>query len=154
MHLLEAIPQIARKYLMCLPCFCVLMVILCSGSVSSQTPTDEQTESKPLRFDLTPIVGYRTGMSFPTGEAGQVSSPHLSLDAKPSYGMAVGVRLDEEDLIEFRWARQDTRIHLQDVAPTFNIKAVMDQFHGDFTHEYIVEEWPHWARPFVVGASA
>ena len=111
----------------------------------SQTASDEQ---KSLRFDLTP-VGYRTIMSFPTGHP---PSPHLTLAAKPSYGAAVGVRLDELNLIELRWARQDTHVHLNGSAPFSDKKVMLDQFHGDFTHEYILEEWHRWARPFVMGS--
>jgi hypothetical protein len=127
-------------------CVFFLMVILYSGKAGSQTAGDEP---KPLRFDLTPLVGYRTIMSFPTGHE---PNPHLILAAKPSYGAAAGVRLDEEDLIELRWARQDTHVHLNGSAPSFEKKVVLDQFHGDFTHEYILEEWRRWARPFVMGS--
>ena len=126
-------------------CVFLLMVILYSGKAASQTDTDEP---KPLRFDLTPLVGYRTIMSFTTGD----QTPHVILGAKPSYGMAVGVRLDEENLIEFRWARQDTYFHREGNAPSSDKKVVLDQFHGDFTHEYILEEGPRWARPFVMGS--
>jgi hypothetical protein len=127
-----------------------MMIILCSGTLSSQTVTDDEAQSKTLRFDVTPLVGYRTSMLFPTGHP---PSPHFVLGAKPSYGMAVGVRLDEEDVIEFRWARQDTHVHLEGVASS-NEKVVLDQFHGDFTHEYILDEGPRWARPFVMGSAS
>jgi hypothetical protein len=129
-----------------------LMLLLYPGRLASQAAPDQQTQSKPLRFDLTPLVGYRTSMAFPTGQNTQEPSPSLILGAGPSYGMAVGVRLDEEDLIEFRWARQDTDVHLEDSASSSKNKVRLDQFHGDFTHEYILEEWPRWARPFVMGS--
>jgi hypothetical protein len=127
----------------------VLIVILYSGGLASQSTTADQDQSKPLRFDLTPLVGYRTSMLFPTGHP---PSPHLVLGAKPSYGVAVGVRVNEEDIIEFRWARQDTHVHVEGV-PSSNEKVVLDQFHGDFTHEYILDEGPRWARPFVMGSA-
>jgi hypothetical protein len=146
-HQPKALLQCILSYLACLRwCVFLLMVTLYSGRVTSQTASDEQ---KPLRFDLTPLVGYRTIMSFPTGHE---PSPHLVLAAKPSYGAAVGVRLDEENLIELRWARQDTHVHLEGNTPSSDEKVVLDQFHGDFTHEYILEEWRHWARPFVMGS--
>jgi hypothetical protein len=152
-HQPKAVLQYILSHLGCLRwCFFVLIVILYSGRLASQTATDEQTQGKPLRFDLTPLVGYRTSMTFPTGQDGQEPSPHVILDANPSYGMAVGVRLDEENLIEFRWARQDTHVHLEDSGPSSNVRVVLDQFHGDFTHEFILEEWPPWARPFVMGS--
>jgi hypothetical protein len=129
-----------------------LLVTLYSDRLPSQTATDEQAQAKPLRFDLTPLVGYRTSMTFPTGHDAQEPAPRLILDAKPSYGIAFGVRLDEENLIEIRWARQDTYVHLEGGAPSPNEKVVLDQFHGDFTHEYILEDWFPRARPFVTGS--
>jgi hypothetical protein len=66
--------------------------------------------------------------------------------------MSAGVRLDEENLVEFRWARQDTHVHLRGSAESGE-NAVLDQFQGDFTHEYILEEWPHSVRPFVMGSA-
>jgi hypothetical protein len=66
--------------------------------------------------------------------------------------MSVGVRLDEENLIEFRWARQDSHVHLRgSAAPAKNV--VLDQFHGDFTREFILEDGPHSTRPFVLASA-
>ena len=31
-------------------------------------------------------------------------------------------------------------------------RVILNQFQGDFTHEYILEDWPAWARPFVIGS--
>jgi hypothetical protein len=91
-------------------------------------------------------------MTFPTGHDAQEPAPRLILDAKPSYGIAFGVRLDEENLVEIRWARQDIYVHLEGGAPSPNEKVVLDQFHGDFTHQYILEDWFPRARPFVMGS--
>ncbi len=123
----------------------VVTVIGCPGRVNGQN-------TKPLRFDITPLIGYRSGMSFPTGENAQSTAPHVGLDANPSYGAAFGVRLNEEDLVEFRWARQDSHVHLEDGALSPKEAVVLDQFHGDFTHEYITDFWPASVRPFVVGS--
>jgi hypothetical protein len=29
---------------------------------------------------------------------------------------------------------------------------ILDQFHGDFSHEPLVEDWPSWAKPFVIAS--
>ena len=123
----------------------VLVLILCARDLASQTATAQ--EAKPLRIDVTPLIGYRTSMTFSAGQNG-VATSGLSLDASPSYGVAAGVRLNEEDLVEFRWARQDTHVHLAGSSE----KVTLNQFHGDFTHEYILENWRAWARPFVIGS--
>ena len=129
----------------------VLMITLTAGQLASQT-AGEQTPVKPLRLDITPLIGYRTSMTFPTGQGQQETTPNLIFDAKPSYGIAVGGRLNEFDLIEFRWARQDSRVHVQGSVPPSSEKVVLDQFQGDFTHEYILDDLPIWARPFVMGS--
>ena len=132
--------------------FVVLLILLPSGELASQT-AGEQAPFKPLRLDITPLIGYRTSMSFPTGQDQQTTTtPNLIFDAKPSYGIAVGGRLNEFDLIEFRWARQDSRVHLQGSVPSSSVKVTLDQFQGDFTHEYILDDLPIWARPFVMGS--
>jgi hypothetical protein len=121
--------------------FLILVVTLYSGRLLSQTGTDDQTRSKPLRFDLTTLVGYRRSMTFPAVQNIQGLGPRLILEAKPSYGIAVGVRLDEENLVELRWARQDSHVHLGGT-PSPSEKVVLDRVQGHFTHEYILEDWP------------
>ena len=128
-------------------CLVVIILVLCPGELASQAATHPASQTKPLRIDVTPLIGYRTSMTFPAGQNG-VATSGLSLDASPSYGVAAGVRLDEEDLVEFRWARQDTHVHLAGSSE----RVILNQFHGDFTHEYIPEDWPAWARPFVIGS--
>ena len=130
--------------------FLILMILL-PGELASQT-VGEQTQVKLLRLDITPLVGYRTSMSFPTGQDQQPTTPNVIFDAKPSYGFAIGGRLNEFDLIEFRWARQDSSVHLQGSVPPTSEKVVLNQFQGDFTHEYILDSLPMWARPFVMGS--
>ena len=64
--------------------------------------------AKLLRFDVSALVGYRTSISFSSQpSSGEVSS-NLLLDPSLSYGIAFGARIDEDNLVEFRWARQRT----------------------------------------------
>jgi hypothetical protein len=63
------------------------------------------------------------------------------------------VRSREEDLIEVRWARQDSYVHAEEVTPQpARQHMVLDQIHGDFSHEPLVEESPSWAKPFVLAS--
>jgi hypothetical protein len=130
-----------------------LLLLTLSATLAAQEPAIQ----KPCRFDLTPLVSYRTSMSFPIQPYVTGTNPRVVLDATPSYGFAFGVRLREDDVVEFRWARQDSHTHFEDAFPGSPIQnATLDQFHGDFSHEYMVEDWRSWARPFVmlsVGAS-
>ncbi len=129
-----------------------MLVTLHSARLPSQTTNPEPAPVKPLRFDLTPLVGYRTTIAFPTGEDPQHPGPNVVFDARPSYGIAFGFRLEEEKLIEIRWARQDSYVHLEGSAPFPSEKVVLNQLHGDFTYEPIVDQWPGWARPFVMAS--
>jgi hypothetical protein len=116
-------------------------------------PCLAQEEPPPaaLRFDLSPIGAYRTTISFGT-KSDVPGTVRAVLDARPAYGAAFGVRLDEADLIEFRWSRMDTRVHLEGaVLDSTSHPVTFDQYHGDFTHEYILDH-PAWARPYIMGS--
>jgi hypothetical protein len=92
-------------------------------------------------------------MSFPIEPHVQGTNPRVVFDASPSYGFAFGVRIREDDVIEVRWARQDSYTHVEDLsAVSFRQRVTLDQLHGDFTHEYFVEELPPWAKPFVMAS--
>jgi len=114
----------------------------------------QKPEPKPLRFDFTPFMGYRTSMSFPVDPHVTGMNPRVVLDANPSYGASIGVRLPAEgDLIEVRWARQDSYVHAEDITPQPpRQRVILDQFHGDFSHEPFVDDWPAWAKPFVMAS--
>jgi len=114
----------------------------------------QQPGPRPLRFDFTPFVGYRTSMSFQVEPHVTGTNPRVVLDASPSYGASFGVRLRaEEDLVEVRWARQDSYVHAEDITPQPpRQRVILDQFHGDFSHEPLVEDWPAWAKPFVMAS--
>ena len=128
-----------------------LSLLVISPILAAQEPN----QPRYPRFDLTPLLGYRTGMSFPIQPHVQGTNPRMVFDAGPSYGFAFGVRIHEDEVIEFRWARQDSHTHLEDVGGiTSSPQTVtLDQFHGDFTKEFFLAEWPSWARPYVMGSA-
>jgi len=129
----------------------MLHLIGLSPALSAQ----QERELKPLRFDFTPFMGYRTSISFPVEPHVTGMNPRLEVEANPSYGVSCGLRLREEDLVEVRWARQDSYVHSVDITPqTPRQRIILDQFHGDFSHEPIVEDWPWWAKPSVITSKA
>ena len=123
-------------------------------ALPSALGAQEQPEPKPLRFDFTPFTGYRTSMSVPVEPHITGTNPRVVLDANPSYGASLGVRLkNEDDLVEIRWARQDSYVHTEDITPQPpRQRVILDQFHGDFSHEPLIEDWASWARPFVLAS--
>jgi hypothetical protein len=123
-------------------------------SLQTTLSAQQQLELKPLRFDITPFVGYRTDISVPVEPHVTGTNPRVVLDASPSYGISFGMRLkNEDDLVEIRWARQDSYVHAEGITPQpARQRVILDQFHGDFSHEPIIEDWPAWARPFVLAS--
>ena len=112
-----------------------------------------QTEPKLPLFDFTPLVGYRTSITFTAPPEPDTVSSRIVLDPSPSYGLAFGARLNDEDVIELRWARQNTFMRVeQNLMTAFRQNATLDQFHADFTHEYILEYWPPSIRPYIMGS--
>ena len=129
--------------------FAAMLFIAAFPSLRAQ----EQPEQKPLHFDLTPFIGYRTNMSFPIDPHISGTNPTVILDSNPSYGVSFGFRLHEDDVIEMRWARQDSYVHAENISPRPpRQRVLLDQFHGDFSHEYSLEEMPKWAKPFVMAS--
>jgi hypothetical protein len=120
-----------------------------------------QTAPGPLRFDFSGFLGYRTSVSFtgpepevtPTDASTPFVTPKVVLDPSPSYGLSFGARINELDLIELRWSRMNTTMRLeQNFLTTFQQNVIVDQYHGDFTHEYIVENWPLQVRPYIMAS--
>ena len=121
--------------------------------VSPLLLAQERAEPKYPRLDLTPLVGYRTSMSFRIEPHVRGTDPRVVFDASPTFGLGMGMRINEADLIEFRWARQHSDTHVEDAGVTSSRQPVtLDEFHGDFTHEYVPDNWPAWAKPFVIGS--
>ena len=142
--------ELAKKTIYVLVFIAMLLQIALPSALNAQ----QQLEPKPLRFDFSPFIGYRTSMSFPVEPHVTGMNPRVVLDASPSYGASFGVRLkDEADLVEVRWARQDSYVHTEDITPqTPRQRMILDQFHGDFSHEFPIEDWAAWARPFVLAS--
>ena len=142
--------ELAKKTIYVLVFIAMLLQIALPSTLIAQ----QQLEPKPLRFDFTPFIGYRTSLSFPVEPHVTGMNPRVVLDASPSYGGSLGMRLkDEDDLVEVRWARQDSYVHTEDITPQVpRQRVILDQFHGDFSHEFLIEDWAAWARPFVLAS--
>lgn len=121
--------------------------------VSSPLVAQHRPESAPVNVEIAPMFGYRTNMSFRTEPDIDGVSSRVALEASPGVSLAVGVRYHDEDVVEFRWTRQDTYLRVTGpVDVPFRQRVHLDQFHLDCSHEFVVEEWPEWARPFILGS--
>jgi len=137
----------ARKHVLVF--LTALYFVACPPALAAQT----QPDGKPLRFDLTLFTGYRTSISFPVDPHVSGTNPRIVIDASPEYGASFGLRLREEDLVEMRWTRQDSYLASFEITPQVPRQHMfLDQFHGDFSHEPLIEDWPAWAKPFVLAS--
>jgi len=126
----------------------VVALVVMSCPLAAQNPPEPL-----LGIEITPHVGYRTSIHFITEPGVDGVTNRVSLDSGPSRGVAVGVRYNDGDVVEFRWARQDTHLNVVGpVVPLFRQRVTLDQFHMDCSHEYVVDEWPLWARPFIMAS--
>jgi hypothetical protein len=127
-------------------CYTAFLVIALSNAVNAQEPNE-----KPLHFDFSPFIGYRTSMSFLIEPHVSGTTPSIVLGASSSFGASFGVRLQEDGLVEVRWARQDSHFQSDGISPPLPRQHVLlDQFHGDFSREYTVDEWRPWAKPYAL----
>src|SRR6185503_6705307 len=122
-------------------------LLFCGQTVSQET----STEPKPLRIDFTPLIGYRSSIAFPTVQGLQTNASGAVLAERPSYGFSVGMRLNEEDVVELRWARQESDLRFTG-SGLLSTAVVLHQVHLDCTHEFIMDTWPIWVRPYVIGS--
>jgi hypothetical protein len=129
----------------------ILVLVVTLSTMTASLAAQNQPQSRPWSIDITPHVGYRTSMTFDTEPPVDGVTARIVLDANPSYGVAFGVRFADENVAEFRWTREDTEMRVTGPAVLPRQRVLVDQFHFEFTHEYVVREWPVWARPFIMG---
>jgi|KBSSwiStaDraftv2_1062776.scaffolds.fasta_scaffold40667_5 hypothetical protein len=129
----------------------IFTFLLALSAFSPQLMAQNQSQARTWSLDITPQVGYRTSMTFNTEPPVDGVNARIVLDANPSFGVAFGARFADQNVVEFRWAREDTEMRVTGPAVLARQRVLLDQFHFDFTHEYVVREWPAWARPFIMG---
>jgi hypothetical protein len=91
-------------------------------------------------------------MTFNTEPTVEGATTRVILDANPSFGVAFGVHFEDVNLVEFRWVRQDTEMRVTGAVVLPRQRVLLDQYHFVFSHEYVVREWPAWARPYIMGS--
>jgi hypothetical protein len=129
----------------------ILVGIACV--LSAHSLAAQHKSEYPVNVEVSPLFGYRTNMSFVTEPDVEGVSTRVGLEPSPAPALAVGVRYNDADVVEFRWIRQSSRLRVSSPAIVPSIENVtLDQFHLDCSHEYVIEEWPAWARPYILGS--
>jgi hypothetical protein len=117
------------------------------------------------RYDITPLVGGMYGGTVKLEQEAVSPNVLAHADDSFSFGVAGGFRFDADDidgdvceacnLIEFRYLRQNTHLSLAQnllvpapvTAPVFHPRVTFDNFLGDFTREWPIQE-ARKIRPF------
>jgi hypothetical protein len=104
-------------------------------------------------FEVTPFIGGRFGGTFEIQPDG-AAEVRASLQDAASYGVSAGVRFDDLSMIEFSWTRVKSGLRFETeinplTAPLGDV--TLNQFHGDFTREFVLEEM-RGLRPFLMGS--
>jgi len=127
----------------------VLMLCFISPLLAAQ----DSSEFRPGRFDFTTLVGYRSGMTFTVEPSLPGTSSRVAFAASPAYGFALGVRVREGNVVEFRWSRQDSNFEIADSFGGLTAtRMTLKQFHCDFSHEYLLRHRGLRLTPFIVAS--
>jgi hypothetical protein len=109
------------------------------------------------KFDVTPLVGYRAGAAIDVQLQGNMSKTKASIEDGLVYGVAAGIRFDDEldacqecAVIEFRWMRQDSHLGLegQGSSTVARPSVTVNHFLGDFTREWFYQD-RNSVRPYL-----
>jgi hypothetical protein len=116
-------------------------------------------------YEITPLVGGMYGGTVKLEQEAVSPNVHAHVGDSFSFGLAGGFRFDADDidgevceacnLIEFRYLRQNTHLSLQQdllaptpvTPPTFHPRVTFDNFLGDVTREWPIDE-ARRIRPF------
>jgi hypothetical protein len=130
-------------------CIAGVALLVISRPLAAQDPGN----SPAIKVELTPMLGYRTNMSLTTEPGVDGVTSEIVFRDSPAYGVAVGFRSHDIDVVEFRWSRQDTRmLSVGPIALPPSQRVTINQFHMDCSHEYVVDEWPAWVRPYIMAS--
>jgi len=113
----------------------------------------DSPEFKPGRFDFTALVAYRSRMSFAVDPSLAGTSSRVAFAGSPAYGFALGIRVREDNVVEFRWSRQDSNLEIANgIVGLTATQMTLRQVHCDFSHEYLLRHRALRLKPFIVAS--
>src|SRR4030095_4398792 len=82
--------------------------------IAMSCPLAAQNENHPRLFqwEFTPLAGYRTNIISTSEPDVEGVRTRIVLKASPAIGAGFGVRYHDEDTVELRWSRQESRLHV------------------------------------------
>lgn len=105
------------------------------------------------RFEISPLISYRSHLSLPVQAGIEGLNSKVVLDSSPAFGIGLGLRIDNSNLLEFTWSRQDSYARIENSSSVFpSTRAILNQIHCNFSQEYGLGHRVPWLRPFLVGS--
>jgi hypothetical protein len=130
-----------------------LIACLTVLGLSPSLVAQDQSQKWLTRLEITPLASYWGGVHLPVQANFQGDNREVILDAGPSSGLALGMRLQDENAIEVRWSRQDSYASIgggDGVAPKSDV--TLAQLQCNFTHDFAFEHRARLMRPFVLAS--
>jgi len=131
-------------------------IIACFLTLACTLPAAELAKAQGVEiqgFEVTPFIGGRFGGTFEIQPEGGPEG-RASLGDAVSFGVSAGVRFDDLSLIEFRYTRAKPALQFEagiNPLPAPPGDVTLDQFHGDFTREFSLEQ-VNGLRPFLMAS--
>jgi hypothetical protein len=125
----------------------ILLVVALLGAAAPARAQYVEIQS----VEVSPFVGSRLGGTFNIQPDVPVPVQAEWKDAA-SYGFSAGVRFDDYSLVEFRWTQSTSSLRFgQPFAAASVGDVTLNQFHGDFTREFVIPE-VKGLRSFLTGS--
>src|SRR5262245_37572612 len=90
--------------------------ILTGALICALFPSFAATADDRIRFDVTPMVGYRAGGEFDAVDPESTTDDSVDLDDGTSFGIDLGLYRDSRSFFELLYSRQESGIDSTDAA--------------------------------------
>jgi hypothetical protein len=131
----------------------LLIVCLSVFTLPPSLLAQDEPQKWVNQLEITPLVSYWGGLHLPTQPNSLQENPSIVLDAGPSYGFALGMRIHVESAIEIRWNRRNSYVSMSGVnvdSPKVGVN--LNHLYCSFTHEYASGGRGRFVRPFLIAS--
>src|SRR5262249_11167022 len=95
-------------------CMSMGLRVLTGALVCTLVPSFDALAQDRIRFDVTPMVGYRAGGEFDDVDPESTGGDSLDLDAGSTFGIDLGLYRDSHSFYEILYSRQESGIDSPD----------------------------------------
>jgi len=130
-------------------------ILLLTVMLMRSLPLAAQDLPEPVvsRFEISPLISYRSHLSLPVQAGVEGLDSKVVLDSSPAFGIGLGLRIDNSNLLELTWSRQDSYARIENSNNVFpSTRVILNQVHCNFSQEYGLGRRIPWLRPFLVGS--